>query len=347
MQNDYEIALKILEPTGISLLDAARLIRNALDYNKSVRDNLTFCRDIIELGKQHIYGNVRISLEEAFKSYLEYKQYLRPDSLRDIRYLGRKILKIAGKVWVGNFSTARCNEILNSIFLTPSQFNKGRIMLHGLFSYCVMQEWRMDNPVAKVRPKRIIENEIRPLKMEEISRLVKSAEKPENNSCAAAFGIMLWAGVRPKEVLRMKWADINLKEKIIVIRARNSKTGGIRHIDICPALLKWLRKFRESSENSICPKNWTRKWRNLRKDAGITDWIHDILRHTFASYTLKRYKNLNSLQYSMGHSGLSLLKTRYVNMADITKDDAKNFCEGFFTCLKHNATRIQYKKNLN
>ena len=331
MQNDYETALKILEPTGISLVDAARLVKNALDYNTSGQDNLTFCREIIEIGQQHICGNSKITLQAAYESYLEYKQYLRPDSLRDIRYLGRKILKIAGNESVGNFSTARCNEILKSVFSTPSQFNKGRMMLHGLFSYCITQEWRTDNPVTKIRPQRVVENEIRPLKMAEISALIKSAEMPKNNECAAAFGIMLWAGVRPKEVSRLKWTDINLKEKIIVIRARNSKTGGTRHIDICPALAKWLHKFRRPTEASICPKNWIRKWHKLRKDAGINNWVHDILRHTFASYMLKRHKNLNSLQYAMGHSGLSLLKTRYVNMANITKDDAKNFCDGWFS----------------
>lgn len=103
MQNDYETALKILEPTGISLVDAARLVRNALDYNTSDQDSLTFCREIIEIGQQHMGGNSKITLQAAYEAYLEYKQYLRPDSLRDIRYLGRKILKVAGNECVGSF----------------------------------------------------------------------------------------------------------------------------------------------------------------------------------------------------------------------------------------------------
>ena len=52
------------------------------------------------------------------------------------------------------------------------------------------------------------------------------------------------------------------------------------------------------------------------------EWINDVLRHTFASYHLKHFKNLILLQAEMGHRDLNLLRSRYVNMQGITKDDA-------------------------
>ena len=54
-------------------------------------------------------------------------------------------------------------------------------------------------------------------------------------------------------------------------------------------------------------------------------WQQDVLRHTFASYHLKHFKNLVQLQIEMGHSTPDLLRTRYLNMRDITKEHARLF----------------------
>lgn len=64
----------------------------------------------------------------------------------------------------------------------------------------------------------------------------------------------------------------------------------------------------------------------MRRDANLErPWVQDVLRHTFASYHMKRYKNLPRLQSQMGHAYLSLLRTRYVNMYGIKKGEAKIF----------------------
>lgn len=149
---------------------------------------------------------------------------------------------------------------------------------------------------------------------------------PAHLDCAPALGIMLWAGVRPRETTRLAWGDVDLEEGTITVKARNSKTGGIRHIDICPALKSWLKGLRKNPESSICPKNLGKKWKALRRDANLeSPWVQDVLRHTFASYYMKRYKNLPRLQSQMGHADLSLLRTRYVNMYGIKKGEAKIF----------------------
>lgn len=88
----------------------------------------------------------------------------------------------------------------------------------------------------------------------------------------------------------------------------------------------WLKGLRKNPESSICPKNLGKKWKALRRDANLeSPWVQDVLRHTFASYYMKRYKNLPRLQSQMGHADLSLLRTRYVNMYGIKKGEAKIF----------------------
>lgn len=37
---------------------------------------------------------------------------------------------------------------------------------------------------------------------------------------------MLYAGIRPGEVVRLHWRDVDLEERVISVRSRTSKTGG-------------------------------------------------------------------------------------------------------------------------
>ena len=137
---------------------------------------------------------------------------------------------------------------------------------------------------------------------------------------------MLWAGIRPKEVRRLRWKDIDLTENIITITSQNSKTGGTRHITILQVLKKILLQHQKADETQITPPNWDNKWRYVRKHADLqAKWQQDVLRHTFASYHAKQFKNFPQLQLEMGHHNLSLLRSRYINMQGISKKSAKDF----------------------
>ena len=126
-------ALTLLNERGVKLLDAARLIRNVLD-SFSEESGLTpvqFCAKVISTGLRHI-RNDEMSIKDGFMLYLETKKNLRPESLRDIRYLGSRLIKSNpkfGETYFSELKPALCEQYLSSAFKTPSQFNKARTML--------------------------------------------------------------------------------------------------------------------------------------------------------------------------------------------------------------------------
>ncbi len=138
---------------------------------------------------------------------------------------------------------------------------------------------------------------------------------------------MLWAGIRPREVERLLWADVDMKDRVIYIQPKHSKTGGARQVSMQPVLLRWLKRVNPAalSHHRIIPKAWTRRWRDLREAAGFEAWKPDILRHSFASYHLKQFRDVYQLQMEMGHSSVELLRTRYLAMEGITSRAAKQF----------------------
>ena len=331
MDKEIQSAQVLLEKSGISLLDAARLVRNILDAfpQGSNIAPIQFCSKIIDMGKRHIRSK-EMRLAEGFSLYLQTKRCLRPDSIRDIRYLGNRLIKSNSKLAECNFSefsVSDCETWLSETFSTPSQFNKARTMLHGLFEFALRREWCARNPVKLVERRNVVEREIEPLKIAQTKKLLKTAAKPKYKECLPALGLLMFAGIRPREVCRITWGDIDLEENSITIRAICSKTGGVRQVEICPALKRLLtRNIDNRCDKKICPKNWRKKWREIREKSGFKEkWTQDVLRHTYASYHAKQFRDLPRLQLNMGHRDIALLRSRYVNMRGISSFEARAF----------------------
>lgn len=247
MDKEIISAKTLLKGTGISLLDAARLVRNILDAlpkNSSIVP-IHFCSKVIEVGKHNIRSK-EMRFSEGFFLYLQTKGNLRPDSIRDIRYLGKRLIKSnpgLSKCNFSEFSVSECEKWLSQTFSTPSQFNKARTMLHGLFEFALRREWCDKNPVKLIERRRIIEKEISPLTFPQIKNLLKTAKMPKHKECLPAIGLLMFAGVRPREVHRLTWKDIDLEENSITIHSLCSKTGGVRQVEICSSLKRLLAPF--------------------------------------------------------------------------------------------------------
>ena len=136
-----------------------------------------------------------------------------------------------------------------------------------------------------------------------------------NGTCVAGAALMIFAGIRPQEVERLLWENIAIRDGCVILNSKHTKTGGARHVTILPVLAKWLKFCRDRTKpgplTPICPKGWTIKWRKIRRRAGWgsrkRSWVPDCLRHTYASYHAKHFKDYNLLQMEMGHRSSSLL----------------------------------------
>ena len=138
--------------------------------------------------------------------------------------------------------------------------------------------------------------------------------------------MMLYAGIRPHEVARLTWAQVDLRERAIYILPQHSKTGGARRVTIHKPLLRILRTHRRANGEKICPPDWLHHWRELRKAAGWNapahPWPQDALRHTFASYHLSHFRSYAELQVEIGHRDATLLRTRYVDQRPVVNAEA-------------------------
>ena len=202
-------AKEVLGETKVSALDSARFVRNILDAkpSDSKLTDAQFILKVIEVGLCNIRAK-EMSLADGFALYLRSKQHLRPDSVRDIRCIGNRLLRTNPELGERNFSelnVSECEEWLNAAFHTDNQFNKARAMLHGLFEFALRREWCDKNPIKRIERKKVVEKEIQPLKLSETKRLIKTAQN-ESPEYAIVAALLVYTGTL-KRILEKLNAD--------------------------------------------------------------------------------------------------------------------------------------------
>ena len=320
-------ALAVLKGAGEDLMAAAMIAKEAMEAG---RGRFKRARRCIAAGIAELQRQERtVSFEKAVDAALEARRERRVRTVYDFRYFTRRFMKRCpglARRKVRAISVQECAQYIEMAFDTPRQRQKARLILSGVFGTAVKRGWCSENPVARVEAPRVVEKQVPILSPQEMKDLRQSAERYQGGSCAAAVGMMLYAGIRPHEVARLTWAQVDLREQAIYILPQHSKTGGARRVTVHKPLLRILRTHRRANGEKICPPGWLRHWRELRLSAGWNapahPWPQDALRHTFASYHLSHFRSYAELQVEIGHRDATLLRTRYVDQRPVVNAEA-------------------------
>lgn len=335
MEKDIQTAKNLLKGINLSMTEVARLFLELIETSRATRLKSTekiksHCRHVISLGvKAKEMEEKTVPFKEAYEECLRAKAHRSAYTLRDIRYIGERLMRetpgLAERP-TRAIGVEECREMLERVFTHAPQRKKARAILSGIFSIAKKRLWCEKNPIEFIDIPIVKEKEIIPLTYEESMKLLETASQPKFRACKPAIALMMYAGIRPEEIKRLRWKNLDLEEREIIISPTHSKTGGGRHITIYPPLYQLLKKeFPRNAEESICPKQWSQLWPQIRKKAGFHHWQKDVLRHTFASFHVKNFHNLPLLQSLMGHRDSHLLRSRYVNLYGLSRKDAKKF----------------------
>lgn len=259
---------------------------------------------------------------------LRARRLRRPSTISDLRSYTSRILRKSQ--WhnrdLRSITRTECKELLNVHFRKSNHvYSKARTILHSLFAYGIHQGWCDFNPVDGTESVQLTEETVNILTLKQIRAFLQALETPGMQVMSPAIRLMLWCGIRPHEVQRLKWKDIDYREGVVYVDSQASKTGGARAVPLRGAATVLKNCKDMPPQQFIAPRNWQRLWATLRKRAGMSNWQRDAMRHTFASYHLKAFHNINLLQEEMGHRDSNLLRTRYLNMRNLTTNAATAF----------------------
>ena len=135
----------------------------------------------------------------------------------------------------------------------------------------------------------------------------------------AALWMLLYTGCRENEVLTLQWKDVHLEDGYIYLP--DSKVG-VRAIPLNNKAKQVLCSLQKQEGNPyvFCGnilgqhlKETKTTWRKVRELAGISDVrLHD-LRHSFASFALKKGVDLYTVSKLLGHKNIKTT-TRYAHL---------------------------------
>jgi len=313
----------------------ADLCRLFLEFAEATREPSGTGNDIVDLFRRIIHvGAARIlkerenaSFKQAVAASLCARSHRRACTLADLRsYTGRFLQDgELADLDLRAISRLQCRAALKRVFgHSPHVFRKAKAILHSIFAYGFRQGWCEGNPVDGIESPPVQEECIKILTTRQINAMMHAAASKDLRAMEPAVRLMLWCGIRPGEVRRLRWRDIDRRENVVYVDSRASKTGGARAVPLRGGAAE-LCKMRRPDNELIAPRNWIRLWAKLRRRAGMSDWQRDALRHTFATFHLKHFHNLSRLQEEMGHRDCSLLRTRYLNLRNVSANAARLF----------------------
>lgn len=132
----------------------------------------------------------------------------------------------------------------------------------------------------------------------------------------------------------LKWQDIHLSERRLVVRGEGAKSGQTRYIPLNDsahaALSDWLIIRRTALElpadmpltGTVFPggkadgriDNVRKHWATLLQAAGIEEFRWHDLRHSFASKLVQSGVDLNTVRELLGHQSMQMT-LRYAHLA--------------------------------
>jgi len=201
-----------------------------------------------------------------------------------------------------------------------------------------------DNPASKVKKPRYDDGRIRFLSEAEAVGLLEALKGKNSAHVHDAALLALYTGLRAKECTALTWADIDFDNGTIFVKT--TKNSFDRHAFINSEIREMLlRRFRgQAKSGRVFPGQGggepysaiSKMFHQTVEEIGLNEGIDDrrqavvfhTLRHTFASWLVKRGHPLYTVGKLLGHK-TATLTNRYAHLALDTQRAAASQLEGF------------------
>ncbi len=238
---------------------------------------------------------------------------------------------------VQTITTGEVQEFLNLRPYGKKRFNNLRGDLHAFFHFCQKRprEWMRDNPVNPIPKFKISHGVPEIISAQTAADLMAFVENysrdPMNDLdrgfLVPYFALCLFAGLRPSvrdgEISKLaEMSDlpkfIKMDLGVIQLTPEMAKTKHSRKVTILPNLAAWLAQYPPSKYPIIVP-NMSQHTATVRKKFGLG---HDVLRHTYISMHVAKFKSLCEAALEAGNSEV-MIRRHYLNM--VSDSDAEKF----------------------
>lgn len=192
-------------------------------------------------------------------------------------------------------------------------------------NFAVRKGWIGGNVCDGIERPDVEESEVGILTVDQCEQLMTAAVN-FGRGMAQAVAVNLFAGLRPVEVESLRWQDIDLKRREILVRSTKVRSRRMRYTDTSDNLAAWLELCPLSRRKGlVCDTDYGRRLTRIHRKAEIEPWPHDACRHSYGSYHFAKHQNAALTAAQMGHKGEGMLFEHYRRL--VTREAAEGFWE--------------------
>jgi integrase len=253
------------------------------------------------------------------RGHLAYRQYT---SFRcELRALGTLF---PGKL-VSELTATALTQFFGRGQVSRKSYNNRRGLIGTFLKDCLLKDWIAANPIDKVPHYRGLghrRGSAPTLTAERCAEIMRWAEETHGGKLVPFVALCLFAGIRPDlyegEISKLDPTSVRLDTGIIHIEPEVSKVRMKRNITIQPNLAAWLRAY-PLERYPIMPVGFKRLRLKFRKQFNLS---HDILRHTFISMHVGKFRSMGDAALQAGNSE-AIIRKHYLDLK--STEEAEQF----------------------
>ena len=227
---------------------------------------------------------------------------------------------------VSDLSAPMLTEFFRRGQVSKKSFNNRRGLIGVFLKHCmVVNDWIAVNPIDRVPHFRGIghrRGSAPTLSAQKCAEIMQWAQENHGGALVPFTALCLFAGIRPDlyegEISKLEPAHVRLDTGVILIEPEVSKVRMKRAITIQPNLAAWLKAY-PLERFPIMPRGFRRLRLEFRKRFELS---HDILRHTFISMFVGKFRSMGDAALQAGNSE-AIIRKHYLDLK--SKDEANEF----------------------
>jgi len=271
----------------------------------------------------------RKSLVDAVADYIAAKEHefeqdqISPPQMARIRMDLKRLKKhFTGKT-VADLTVSSLVAFLELGRPGMKTYNNRRGIVSTFLKFAFQRGWIAENPIPKVPHYRIRRKRgvAQTFTLAQARALMEHFETFEGGRWVPYFALCLFAGIRPGvphgEITKLKPEAVDLEAGVIHISAEVSKVREPRKITIQPNLAAWLRAY-PLKKFPIVVGNFQKRRAKFVAQLHLT---HDVLRHTFISMFVAKFRSVGEAAIQAGNSE-SIIRKHYLDLKNAAEAEA-------------------------
>jgi integrase len=293
-----------LPPGELSAIVQAR--KKLAEHGKTIEDAATFYLDYLERIRR-----CNVTVADLAKEVLEAKgkDGMSATYIADLKKRLAKFSADFGERKIAGITVEELDNWLRNLDCGPKSRANFRANIGVLFSYATFRRMLDSNPILHTSRPKLPDNPPEIFSVDELAALLHTALS-NAPGVVPMLVIGAFAGVREAEIKRLDWSEVDQRRGHIEMKFSKAKSARRRIVEMQSNLRDWLRPY-AGMTGAVVPVNARKKLDAIRKDAALTHWPKNGLRHSFASYRLAATHDAPRVAAELGHTSPQMLYSTY------------------------------------